>query len=86
MSETSADIKRLWETNDVVFRSPSETINYYSKWAKGDGVDRNYVRLSLSQILVIGQSLQYRHLIPAPVDRTYASACSFKNWWITCQK
>ena len=85
MSETSADIKRLWETNDVVFSlTPSETISYYSKWAKGDGVDRNYVRLSLSQI--IGQSLQYRHLIPAPVDRTYASACLFKNLWITCQK
>ena len=30
--------------------------------------------------------LQYRHLIPAPVDRTSASAWSYKHSCITCQK
>ena len=30
--------------------------------------------------------LQYRHLIPAPVDRTSASAWLYKTPWITCQK
>ena len=30
--------------------------------------------------------LQYRHLIPAPVYRTSASACFYKHPWITCQK
>ena len=30
--------------------------------------------------------LQYRHLIPAPVNRTSASAWLHKHPWITCQK
>ena len=30
--------------------------------------------------------VQYRHLIPAPVDRTSGSAWLYKHPWITCQK
>ena len=30
--------------------------------------------------------LQYRHLVPAPVDRTSASAWLYKTPWITCHK
>ena len=30
--------------------------------------------------------LQYRHLIPAPVDRTSASAWLYKHQWMECQK
>ena len=30
--------------------------------------------------------VQYRHLIPAPVDRTPASAWLYKHQWLTCQK
>ena len=30
--------------------------------------------------------IQYRHLIPAPVDQTSTSAWSYKHPWITCQK
>ena len=29
---------------------------------------------------------QYRHLIPAPVDRTFASAWLYKHQWIECPK
>ena len=29
--------------------------------------------------------VQYRHLVPAPVDRTSVSAWLFKDPWITCQ-
>ena len=32
------------------------------------------------------QDLQYRHLIPAPVDRTFLSAWLYKHPWIICQK
>ena len=31
-------------------------------------------------------SLQYKHLIPAPVHRTYTSARLYKHPWITFQK
>ena len=31
-------------------------------------------------------SVQYRHLIPAPVDRTFASNCLYYRPWIACQK
>ena len=30
--------------------------------------------------------LQYRHLIPAPVDRTFANALLYKQPWMTCQE
>ena len=30
--------------------------------------------------------IQYRHLIPAPVDWTSVSAWLYKHPWITCQK
>ena len=30
--------------------------------------------------------LEYRHLIPAPIDRTSASAWFYKHTWMTCQK
>ena len=33
-----------------------------------------------------GSALQYRHLIPATVDRTSASAWLYKHQWIECQK
>ena len=32
------------------------------------------------------RTVQYRHLIPAPVVRTSASAWSYRHVWITCQK
>ena len=32
------------------------------------------------------KELQYRHLIPAPVDRTSTSAWLYKDPWITYQK
>ena len=32
------------------------------------------------------RDLQYRHLIPAPVDRTFASDWLYYHAWITCQK
>ena len=32
------------------------------------------------------QHIQYRHLIPAPVDRTSASFWLYKHPWVTCQK
>ena len=36
--------------------------------------------------LFLPQKIQYRHLIPAPVDQTSASAWSYKHVLITCQK
>ena len=30
-------------------------------------------------------NVQYRHLIPAPIDRTYASAWLYKHPWVTSQ-
>ena len=30
--------------------------------------------------------IQCRHLIPAPVDRTFANVCLYKHPWIACQK
>ena len=35
---------------------------------------------------LVMKNVQYRHLIPAPVDRTSASAWLHKQPWITCRK
>ena len=36
--------------------------------------------------LLLWMKVQYRHLIPTPVDRTSASAWLYKQPWIACQK
>ena len=42
--------------------------------------------LKVPSIGDVVQGVHYRHLIPAPVDRTSVSAWSYKYFWITCQK
>ena len=42
--------------------------------------------LQIPSPLPIFLFLQYRHLIPAPVNRTSASVCLIKHPWIACKK
>ena len=42
--------------------------------------------ISLCNVRQYSMTLQYRHLIPAPVDRTSASARLYKHHLATCQK
>ena len=42
--------------------------------------------MSLTWAMVVVVIIQYRHLIPAPVDQTSAIAWLYKHPWITCQK
>ena len=58
---------------------------------------RRFERQNVAKCLMAGQTVlcidqqrsgavQYRYLIPAPVDQTSASAWLYKNPWITCQR
>ena len=47
---------------------------------------RNKGGQDISDTLLQTRFIQYRHLIPALVDRTSASAWLYRHPWMTCQK
>ena len=77
---------------------PQQCLNLISHWQKVSfTIWRHILQLSIKhwmkgKYLVInaeenaGDKIQYRHLIPAPVDRTSSSAWLYKHSLVTCWK
>ena len=76
-------VMEAWMTSqlNVSFVFLSYSLTGYPGVFFQPGTDR---RLELNICTV--SYIQYRHLIPAPVDRTSVRTWSLKHLWITCHK